>query len=98
MLISKSKNYDAGDVVTFKLINGDEIIAKIVEVTDEGFSIERPQTIMPSAKGVGLIPSLFTADEGKSLLAREHVIMHGNTVKEMKTHYLQTTTGLSLVI
>lgn len=98
MLISKS-SYDAGDILTFKLVNGDEIVAKLVEQTDSTYTLERPCTVVPSAKGIGLMQSLFTGEvDHKVVLDRNHVMMHVATVKDIKNHYIQTTTGISLVI
>jgi hypothetical protein len=98
MLISKS-SYDAGDILTFKLVNGDEIVAKLVEQTDSAYTLDRPCTVVPSAKGIGLMQSLFTGEvDQKVVLDRNHVMMHVATVKDIKNHYLQTTTGISLVI
>ena len=39
MLISKS-NYDAGDIVSFKLANGDEVVAKVIEDAGLEFKLE----------------------------------------------------------
>jgi hypothetical protein len=98
MLISKS-SYDAGDILTFKLVNGDEIVAKLVEQTPSGYTVERPCTVVPSAKGIGLMQSLFTGEvDHKVVLDKQHVIMHVATVKDIKNHYIQTTTGISLAI
>lgn len=97
MLISKS-SYNAGDVVSFKLVNGDEIVAEVVEQTDTAFVLRRPQTVMPSQKGIGLLQSLFTSEAEKVTLQFQHIMMHGETIKEMKSHYLQTTTGISLAV
>jgi hypothetical protein len=97
MLLQKS-SYNAGDVVSFKLVNGDEIVAEIVEQTDSGFVLRRPQTVMPSQKGIGLIQSLFTSEQEKVTVQQQHIMMHGETIKEMKSHYLQTTTGISLAV
>jgi len=60
MLVSKT--YSTGDIVSFKLINGDEIVARIELVDTDWFEISKPCTVMPSPQGMGLIQSLFTAD------------------------------------
>lgn len=94
MLINKG-NFGAGDVVAFKLVNGDEIVAKVVEVTMLDYVISRPQTVVPSAKGMGLMQSLFTAQTNQDVhLSKSHVMMAAEVVKEMKDHYFKTTTGI----
>lgn len=94
MLINNSK-FDKNDIVVFKLVNGDEIVAEIVEVTDEQYRIKKPQTVVPSAKGMGLMPSLFTAkDDFVISLNKQHVMMAAPAVDEMVRHYMKTTTGI----
>jgi len=93
MLINKG--YSAGDIVCFKVVNGDEIIAKIVEVTDTGFVVNRPCTVIPSQQGLGLMQSLISADINNNVeLKNQHVIMHGTVITDIENHYIRTTTGI----
>ena len=94
MLVT-SKKYDVSDIVSFRLVNGDEIIAKIVSEDDDNFKLERPCTVLPSQQGIGLMQSMFTADsELKVVVSKQHVIMHSPTIDAMQKHYLKTTTGI----
>ncbi len=43
-----TKGYQEGDIVSFKLINGDEVVARIVDAGPNGFEISKPCTVMPS--------------------------------------------------
>jgi hypothetical protein len=96
MLIQK--NYDVGDIVCFKITNGDEIVAKIVEVTGNGFVVSRPCTVIPSQQGLGLLQSLISGDINTNVtLSREHVIMHAPVIKDIENHYIRTTTGIEPV-
>ena len=97
MLISKSK-YDAGDIIAFKLITGDEIIARLEGETDTHFELDRPCTVVPSPQGLGLIQSLFTADPKITIsISKTHVIMSAHVIDQMESHYIQTTTGIQPV-
>lgn len=96
MLVTKS--YEKDSIVSFKLVNGDEIVAKIVEETPEEFVISKPCTVMPSPQGIGLLQSLFTSDLNKSIsLQKSHVMLHSSTIDQMQNHYIQTTTGIEPV-
>ena len=98
MLISKSKPYDAGDIVSFKLVNGEELVARIVNDGGLAWDLERPTTVAPTAKGIMLIASLMTSDPDFNLsLSKNHVVFHANTTKEVKDYYIQTTTGIQPV-
>ena len=94
----ENKLYDKDDIVSFKLVNGDEIVAKIVADTPSYFTISKPTTVMPSQQGLGLIQSMFTIDLNKTIkLDKQHVMMHTITVKDVQNHYLKTTTGIEPV-
>jgi hypothetical protein len=87
--------YSKDTIVSFKIVNGDEIVAKIVEETHDGFTINKPTTVMPSQKGLALMQSLFTSDLNKNIvLDKKHVMMHSPTVKDVEDYYIQTTTGI----
>lgn len=93
-----TKGYEKDSIVTFKLVNGDEIVAKIVEEYEHGFVISKPCTVMPSQQGLGLIQSLFTSDLAKNVsLEKKHVMLHSRTIKKVEDHYIQTTTGITPV-
>lgn len=96
MLLMNEHQVD--DIVCFKLVNGDEVVAKIVEKTMTGWIINRPCTVMPSGQGIGLIQSLFSADINKNIeLKSEHVIMHAPVMAALESHYLETTTGIKQI-
>ena len=93
-----TNKYEKDQVVSFKIINGDELVAKIVEETDDAFVINKPTTVMPSQQGLGLMQSLFTSDLNKNIrLSKSHVMMHAPTIKDVENHYIKTTTGIEPV-
>lgn len=94
----QNKGYDAGTIVCFKMVNGDEIVAKIAESHLLGWTVSRPCTVIPGPQGIGLMQSLFSADINKDVeLKKEHVMMHATVIKPLEDHYLQTTTGIQTV-
>lgn len=93
-----TNRYDKDTIVSFKIVNGDEIVAKVIEETDQGYIINKPCTVMPSQKGLALMQSLFTSDLNKNItLDRRHVMLHSPTVKDVEDYYIQTTTGIQPV-
>lgn len=90
--------YAKDTVVSFKILNGDEIVARIVEETHDSFVVNKPTTVMPSQQGLGLMQSLFTSDLNKNIqLSKNHVMMHSPTVKDVENHYIKTVTGIEPV-
>jgi hypothetical protein len=93
-----TNKYEKDDIVSFKIVNGDEIVAKIIEETDNAFIVSKPTTVMPSQQGLGLLQSLFTSDLNKNIaLSKTHVMMHAPTVEDVRNHYIKTTTGIEPV-
>jgi hypothetical protein len=96
MLIKKG--YSEGDIVCFKIVNGDEVVAKIISVTDEGYEVSKPCTVIPSNQGLGLMQSLMCGDINNNIVLRkDHVLMHGPVIQDIENHYIRTTTGIEPV-
>jgi hypothetical protein len=95
MLISKG--IAEGEVVTLKLITGEEIIGKLGEDNATYYLIEKPLTLVAGPKGLGLQPWLFTVDAEKSIkFPKDKVMACETTMAEMAKNYLQGTTGIAL--
>lgn len=98
MLLNKSAEYNAGSIVAFKMVNGDEIVAEVTGNNMAGWTVKRPCTVLHSRDGIGLVQSLITGDINKNIdISAEHVMLHSPVIKEMESHYIQTTTGLQTV-
>ena len=52
-----TNGYNKDTIVSFKLVNGDEVVAKVVEDTATHYVVSKPCTVVPSQKGLGLIQS-----------------------------------------
>lgn len=95
MLIDKGLS--AGSVVTMKLINGEEIMAKLVEETATGFKISKPLSLNAGPKGLGMIPFLFTVDHEKDVVINKSAVMAITTTEqEFANQYTQGTTGIAI--
>lgn len=96
MLLSSSK-YAPGDIVAFKMANGDEILAEIVEQKIGGFLVRRPCVVVPSPQGIGLMQYLFTGRADVNVELKDmHVMAHAESVPEIRAHYMKTTTGIDI--
>lgn len=98
MLLNKSWNtIGVGDLATFKLANGDEIVARVEELLEGpgDYRVSNPMTVVPSQQGVALFPSLITAkDKPTVILQRHHILMSAVTTSELENHYTQLVTGI----
>ncbi len=86
----------SGDVVSIKLINGDEIIARLDSETDNEIKITKPLAITMSAQGLGMIPWIFLGSKDTVAVKKDHVFVMVPSKKEAADQYMQGTTGIAL--
>jgi hypothetical protein len=91
-----SKPIAEGDVVSIKLINGDEIIARLEKDDNNGITINRPLALTMSGGGLGMIPWVFLGDKDTMTLKKEHVFVMVPSKKDAADQYVQGTTGIAL--
>lgn len=89
---------EVGKVYTFKFNSGEEVVAKYSsESTGNYIAVTDPVSIAPSAQGMGLIPSMFTADPGQSVTINTNCIaMYCETDDSVKIKYIEATTGIKV--
>lgn len=95
MLISKP--VASGDVVSIKLINGDELITRMESDDATTVTISRPMAITMGAQGMGLIPWVFLGENEKITLQKNHLFFIVPSKKDAADQYIQGTTGIALV-
>ena len=95
MLIAKS-TFAANDVVSIKLSNGDEIIARVEEDTVETIKIKKPLAVTIGPQGLGMMPWMFLAGGEVFTLNKSHVYAVSLAKKEAAAQYMQGTTGLAI--
>lgn len=97
MFLEKSK-FVEGDIISLKLISGEEIIGKMVREEITSITIARPLSIAMTPKGPGLAPVMFTTSPNTEYNINKSVIVfQGATVKEIGEQYLFQTTGIQPV-
>lgn len=86
-----------GEVVTFKLTSGEELVAKLVEDGAAHYKLSRPMVIGMGQQGPGLMPYLFTVHPDKDVKLNKSVVaMAEATDKQFADQFLQSTTGIAL--
>lgn len=88
-------NIKVGEVWTLKLNSGEELVARVEAVSDTDIQLHDPLSVAPGPQGVGLIPSLFTADpKGEVRLNKNSIAIYALADSAIKSKYLEATTGL----
>jgi hypothetical protein len=89
-----------GTVYTFKFNSGEEMIGKVVGVSSskpDYIEVEEPLSVAPNQHGMGLIPSLFTADPDKNVMINiNSIAMYCEAEDSIKMKYLEATTGIKV--
>jgi len=88
---------EANQVYTFKMNSGEEMVAKVKMSGDDWITLEEPVSIAPGPQGMGLVPSLFTADPQEEIkLNTNSVSLVSKTDDSVKMKYLEATTGIKV--
>lgn len=90
---------DENKVYSVKLASGEEMITRIKEKdNDKGYLIiSEPVSVAPGQQGMGLIPSIFTADPaGDFILNMNSIVMICETEYNIKTKYTEAVTGIKV--
>ena len=87
---------ELGKVYTFKMNSGEEVIAKYTsEVVGNYIAVTDPVSVAPGPQGMGLVPSLFTADPGQSVtINTNNIAMYVETDDSVRMKYIEATTGI----
>jgi hypothetical protein len=91
-----SKPIAAGDIVSIKLINGDELIARLSKDDHNGITINRPLALTMQGGGLGMVPWVLLGDKDDIVLNRNHVFAMVPSKKDAADQYVQGTTGIAL--
>jgi hypothetical protein len=85
-------------IYTFKLITGEEIIAKVMDISDDSLLISQPISAVLGPQGLQLMPSLFSAKMDKNVRINTHSwAMVAEPREDVQNSYIQATTGIAPV-
>ena len=97
MLLEKPK-FKEGDIVSLKLISGEEIIGKYISEDIADIIIKNPIMLAMTPKGPAMNPMMVTVDLDQEFnIAKSAVILRGNTVKDVADQFIFQTTGIQPV-
>ena len=92
------QSFKPNDIVTMKLVTGEEIITKFVEGNDNTYKVNKPLVLSITAQGVAMTPFLFTAEiSGEIAIPKTAVIALASTDKQTAGQYIKGTTGIEPV-
>lgn len=86
------------EIYTLKLNSGEELVAKVLQISEKYLTVSEPVSIGPNGSGsLGLIPSLFTYNHRNPVqINTSSIALVGETDESIKTKYIEATTGLKV--
>jgi hypothetical protein len=97
MLLEKTK-FKEGDIISLKLISGEEIIGKYISEDIADIVIKNPVMLAMTQKGPAMTPMMITVELDQEFnIAKSAVILRGNTVKDVADQFTFQTTGIQPV-
>lgn len=89
---------EAGNTYTMRMGYGEEIVAKIVSIGTDTYTLSKPVAVVPGQQGIQLMNSLFTADpEAEVTVNKSSVAMIAPVREDVGDSYLEATTGIKPV-
>ena len=86
---------EINEVHTFKFNSGEEVIAKVTAFEHPWITVNEPVAVAPGPQGMGLVPSMFTADPAQNpTLNMNSVALYSLTDDAVCMKYLEATTGI----
>lgn len=90
------KQMEQNEIYTLKLTSGEEVISKITEVASDYLILSEPVSVAPGPQGIGLMPSMFTAEKDKTVVLNTRAItMWCETADPVRIKYIEATTGIT---
>ena len=90
------KQMEQNEIYTLKLVSGEEVISKITEIGSDYLILSEPVSVAPQPQGIGLMPSMFTAEKDKTVVLNTRAItMWCETADPVRIKYIEATTGIT---
>ena len=85
------------EVVSLKLVSGEEIIGRLVEELNEAVTLTKVLSISLTAQGVGMMPFMFSAEIEKEIkINANHIISKIQPTKHISDQYIHNTTDIRI--
>lgn len=87
------------DIVTIKLVTGEEVIGRQIHKDQHHVTLEKPVqlAITQQGQGLGFAPVCISIDDASEFRFRQdHILFSATTRKDLVDPYLKATTGIEI--
>lgn len=89
------KTIKPNEIISLKLVTGEEIITKLVSIDDNSYRINKPLVLSLTPQGPAMTPFLLTAElEAEITLPKSSIIALASTETTTANQYIKGTTGI----
>jgi hypothetical protein len=86
-----------GDIVSFKLSSGEEIVARLQTQDTKSYTLLKPMVLIMQQQGMGLAPFMFSVSpDAKFNLQASSVSCIAKTEDEIAKQYTATTSNIQM--
>jgi hypothetical protein len=87
--------YKQGDIVSFKMTSGEEVVGRFEEETDSYYELRKPMVLIAGQQGLGLAPFMFSVSpDSKFRFKSQAISCVVKTESEIAKQYTTQTTGI----
>lgn len=89
------QKYSKDDIVVFRTVSSDEVIAKIVSDTPEKITVSKPLALAQTPQGIGMTFYMIMADqEGEFVFDKTNIITTSKANKQAEESYTKSTSNI----
>ena len=93
----KQKERKKGDVITIKLVSGEELLGSFVEDNEKELTVTNPSVLGADPKGgMGLFPWIISAKNDQAAIKHSTIATVADTSREIADKFRESTTGITI--
>ena len=86
-----------GDIVSFKLSSGEEIVARLKSQDDKSYTLLKPMVLVMQQQGMGLAPFMFSVSpDAKFILQSSSISCVAKTEDDIAKQYTASTSNIQM--
>lgn len=90
--------FEQNEIITIKMISGEEIVCRFIENTDNTLIVTKMRTITLHQQGLALIPYIMSIPENAEIeVGFDKIIMVYATEREVSDAFIEHTSNLKIV-
>lgn len=96
-MLIEPKTIEPNDVITLKMLGGDEIVARFMSDNGHQIKVKKPHVVAMAQQGFGLIPYMFTVDPETVIeISQSNIIFYAKTLPDVAKAYTKQTSGIMM--